>query len=321
MSRPGFYFCICPDSTLISWFIQKQIYFQDETWKIKTFWADEELSDNFWESLIWTNLLGEAKAIVLRKTENLSAESWKKLQEPLSRFRPGIWPFICLEKEWVRGKPQLPTSLTKQKYWQVAKKKGWIWQSSGMTRSSLQKHISEWSESKGIEIPSQIFEVLLSILPLDASKVINELEKLELYVQDKKLISSEDLEVISVYNDMDIFAFLKSLQTKNQGLQVWRKIFQNQLGANTDMILPFLALILREARILWQLSAGESDKVWLPPQVKTEKTALARSIERKKLASIWSLVLEAETGIKSGERSPEQALESLVSGLMQIFTP
>jgi hypothetical protein len=36
---------------------------------------------------------------------------------------------------------------------------------------------------------------------------------------------------------------------------------------------------------------------------------------------LWNLVLEAELAVKSGERGEEQALETLVAGLVGVFAP
>jgi DNA polymerase-3 subunit delta len=89
--------------------------------------------------------------------------------------------------------------------------------------------------------------------------------------------------------------------------------------SSQDTVLPFLGLMLREARLLWQLASGEGEQVRLPPRVRQEKANMARKLGLVGLARIWTLLMEAETGIKSGQRTPDQAMEMLVSGLLPLF--
>ena len=318
-TRPGFSFCICPDGHLIKEYIRSLLAAQNEEWRMRTFWADEELPDAYWQALTWTSLLARPTAVVLRRAENLKAEQWKKLHPVLGRFRPGIWPFFCLEKQWDRGKPQIPAVLQKQAFWKVAEDKKWVWRSAGLDRKELQQRIEQWAAARGLEIPQHVRSVLIHALPLDAAALSNELQKLGLLLAERTTMQADDLQVLSFQPDLDIFAFLRALQQKGREKEVWRTLLRNQLGANADMVMPFLALLLREARILWQLQAGEQDKVWMPGRVKAEKAKLAQRLGPQRLSRLWTMILEAESGIKSGDFSQAQAQELVVSRMMQVF--
>ena len=318
-NRPGFTFCICPDGHLIKEHIQVLLADQQESWQIRTFWADEELPDAYWQALTWTSLLGRPTAVILRRAEHLKAEDWKKLYPILGRFKSGIWPFFCLEKEWERGKPPISAVLQRQAYWKVAESKGWVWRSSGLERKNIQQRVGQWAERQGICIPAEVQRVLVHALPLDAAALTNELEKLELLLTERKTMQVEDLQVLSHQTDLDIFAFIRALQGQGQEVSVWRTLLRNHLGSNADMVMPFLALLLREARILWQLQAGEGDKVWMPGKVKAEKSKMASRLGPHRLGRMWAMILEAESGIKSGDLSQSQAQELVVSRMMQVF--
>ena len=201
----------------------------------------------------------------------------------------------------------------------MAQKKKWIWQSPGLTRSYLPKYLQRWAQSKGLTFQQGALKAASSILPLDCTALEQELSKLELLVQSE--ITEQDLGIISFQPEIDIFAFLQSLQNPKESLKAWRKVLANQLGSNDELVFPFLGLVLREARTLWQLLSGEDSQVRLPPQIKSSKKALAQNLGRDKIAEIWTLILEAEAGIKSGERSADQALEAFVNGLMNLFYP
>lgn len=319
MSRPGFLFCICPDWEICRQFIEKKLDQDSRTWKRKLFWADEELGDDFWEALISKGLFQDYRAVIIRRAENLTTSSWNKFHPVLSSFRPYVWPFFCIEKDWSRNKPQIPAVLQKQKFWKLAQQKNWIWQSSGLNRDSLPDYLLDWAKKRDLHFSKPAFDLALNMFSFDASALKNELAKLELQVQGRKEIGPKDLEIITYQTDMDVFAFLTALQSKGKEIQVWRKIFRNEAGANAEMVFQFLGLLLREARTLWQLLFGEQNKVYLPPKVMTDKANLARKMGAWQLMELWTQALEAEANIKSGDYSPDQALEILTSNLMELF--
>ncbi len=320
MSRPAFSFCICPDSELVRTYISKQLQARPETWKQRIFWGDEELDDTFWESFDLTDLFGECRAIVLRRAHKLRSGDWKRFHSVLNKYRKSVWPFICLENEWEKGDPRIPAELKKQKFWKLAKDKQWIWQYPGLSREALNRYLQDWAKKRDIYIPREVFAVAVDILPLDGAHLQNELDKLELFVWEKKSVHSTDLKVLSLQSDMDIFSFLRSLQKKSDMVEVWKQVLQGQLGADSNLAMQFLGLLLRESRILWQLKHGEEDKVKMPGGVKANKKKLANYMGSRKLAAVWGLMLEAEYAIKSGEYSPEQAMELLIARLVSIFT-
>lgn len=319
MNRPGFTICICPDSEIIQIYISKQLGARSETWKKKVFWGDEELGDPFWDAFYLNDLFGQCSAVVLRRAHKLQEGDWKRFAPVLKKFRPSVWLFFCLEGQWEKGKPSIPAGLKKQKFFKLAQDKDWIWQYPGLTREYLSKYLKDWACKRDIEIPPQVEEVAVNILPLDAAHLKNELTKLELYIGDSGKIRSQDLQVLALQPDMDVFAFLRALQENRDTVEIWKQVLQGQWGADSDRVMPFLGLLLRESRMLWQLIHGEENKVWMPASAKRAKKNLASKIGSRNLASLWGLMLEAEYGIKSGERLPGQALELLVARLMNVF--
>ncbi len=73
----------------------------------------------------------------------------------------------------------------------------------------------------------------------------------------------------------------------------------------------------REARILWQMNAGE--KVFVPQYVENEKRRLAARVGFEGLSRIFSSLRKAEFSVKSGARQPLQAMEELVADLSLTF--
>lgn len=321
MSRPGFYICVCPDIQLTKNHIDTLM--QDNpapegTWEQHVYWSDEGLPPVFWENLTLQGLFASPKVLIIRNAQNLPIDAWRKLSTSLGQFNPLAWVIICLEAPYDRGKPKIPAAVKKLPCWKLAETKAWIWQSAGLNERAMRGFIEQWAAKNQVQIEQQIVHALSQVLPQDASAAKNELDKLALATGESRTITAEHIKDISHDADMDIFAFINALQSGKAPDKVWNKVISSQ-EAGDAMIFSFLAMLLREARILWQLYAGET--VRLPSNVMQQKKRLATSLGPVRLSKIWDLALEAETGIKTGERKPEQAMEILVAGLLALFSP
>lgn len=320
MSRPGFSICVCPDIQLTKNYIDSllQDYPAPEgAWERHVYWSDEGLAPVFWENLTLQGLFASPKVLIIRNAQNLPIDTWRKLSTSLGQFNPLAWVIICLEAPYDRGKPKIPAAVKKLPCWKLAETKGWVWQSAGLTERAMRGFIEQWAASNSIVMEPKVIHALSQALPQDASAAKNELDKLALAAGESKEITLEHTKDISHDTEMDIFAFINALQSGKTPEKVWNKVISNQAAGDT-MIFSFLAMLLREARILWQLYAGEN--VRLPSSVIQQKKRLATQLGPVRLSKIWDLALEAEMGIKTGERKPEQAMEILVAGLIALFS-
>ncbi len=126
--------------------------------------------------------------------------------------------------------------------------------------------------------------------------------------------------------ELDVFAILRAVQThakgggegRGSGVDLWRRLVGEQAQAG-ELLFPFLASLAREGRILWQLASGERVTGYVPHGILREKETLARELGYVRLAGIFDLAMEADRGVKYGERSPEQAMERLMAGLVALF--
>ncbi|UIJ37640.1 DNA polymerase III subunit delta [Desulfobaculum bizertense] len=324
MSRPGFSFLLCPDAELLRLRIEDlvQEHGADTTWVRRVYWADEgDLPGAFWQDMSIPDLMGTSRLVVIRRANAFLVDSWNKLSSTLASFNSQIWPIFCLEGGLdKKGNPKTPKTLTKQKYWAVAEKKGWVWSSPGLTRNTLPNFIADYARRNGKDIPIPVRQSLTQLLPLDAVGARNELDKLALAAGDSERITDEHLGIISSEADVDVFSFISMLFSGRSPEKVWKRVFDNRLVSSSDNILfSFLALLQREARILWEMSMGETPSTWVPRNMVGKKQTLARQLGPSRLASVWDLAFEAELGIKSGQRSPEQAFEALIGGLYAVF--
>ncbi|WP_028575587.1 DNA polymerase III subunit delta [Desulfonatronovibrio hydrogenovorans] len=320
MSRPGFYFCFCPDGNLLTRQISRHLAATGSDWDQKTIWSDDQgQEDALWSALNLPSMMGPPRAVLLRKCETLPDRFWPQLSGCLKGFKPSIWPFFCFENPWDKKKPKIPASLSKQKFFKFAREKKWIWEFPGLSRQNVPRYISRKCQELGIKTAPGVLEELSAVLPLDSRGIDMELEKLALLAYPEKTVCQDHLQAVPAQLDIDIFSFFKAVQGGQNLNPVWKKIFHEQ-KTGQGMLFPFLGLLLREARILWLLSTGMDPKVNLYPSLKREKTALARSLGPKRIAMLWDLVLEAETGVKSGRLDTDQAMENLAAKLFKLFS-
>ncbi len=320
MSRPGFFFLVCPDAELTKIRIEALLAEHSPAgteYERHVFWADEGLGRHFWESLTLQGLFDAPRIVVLRRAQDLLADDWEKLTGVLGRFNAQIWPFFCLETGFDRGKPKLPRPLTGKKYWTLAQKKGWLWQSAGLNGPGVVRYLKEQASAKGLRFAPGAAEALAAVVPTDASAIRRELEKIELATPDK-VIGPEAADMVTFEPETDIFAFITALQKGRSPGEVWRQVLGG--GREDEMLFPFLALLQREARILWRMRFGDDGDIRLPPSVRSAKQATAAKLGAGGLARIWDMALAAESGVKTGERSPAQAMDLLVADLYDLFS-
>lgn len=329
--RPGFYFCVCPDGALTKQHVEELLETHrpcsggtggmlgsgsagERRYEREAYWGDDGLTPAYWETLQLTSMLGPPKALVLRNAQTLKVADWRALSETLTRPLDAF-PIFCVESPFERGKPKIPKVLSDRKLWKFAKKKGWLWQSPGLTRKDVSGYLGAWSHRMGLTFAPGAERALADVLPADGTALEAELAKVALIADDGGVIPAAAASLVSHEPEMDVFAFLNSAMAAQGGREtatVWREVLNKQV-AGDSMLFGFLSLLAREARLLGQLLAGEEVK--LPPFVVSKKEGLARRLGAGGIARLFDLAFTAELAVKSGERTPEQAMEHLLAGL------
>lgn len=328
--QPGFFFCVCADGQLLRREVERLLVAhapvqgtdllasesatRGNAWEKHVFWGDEELPRNFWEVLTLQGLFATPRALVLRNAQAIPAEMWRRLSKALGRPNPQTWPVLCLEVAFEKGQPKIPAHIAKLPCYTFAEKQGWVWRSAGLDERTFGKHIQSVAKELNLALAPGALEALTSILPLDAATVDNELTKLSLLMNGKP-VTAQDAAQASFTPDFNIFQFLRQLQS-GQTDAVWQQMLREQARGD-DTIFPLLGLLVREARILWQVAAG--DPVYVRPQELAAKKQTAARLGPVGLARLWDAAHTAELSIKSGQRSPAQALNALVADLTLLF--
>lgn len=327
MNRAGFIICIGPDSVLLKDHIERELASSPPAssgmpggapgaWEKSVFWGEEPLPADFWEKLTLQGLFSEPRAVILRHAQNLSAETLKKLSAALAKGSELVWPFICFESPFEKGKPKLAAHIGKLKFYEFARQKGWAKELPPLDQKGIRAFAAKEAEKLGLKLGQGDLERLVPALPPDAGAIRLELGKLSLAAVDGQL-PSDALELLNFEPETDIFAFLQALQGARRPEDVWAQYFKESANNSDASLFGFLWALLREGRIMWQLLAGE--QVFLPGHVAAAKTSLARSLGYGGLSRIWDAALAADKGVKTGERSPHQAFEILIADLFSLF--
>lgn len=328
MARPGFILCVCPDSYLIRVRIERALTDNAPSsgagllgggaavWERHAFWGDEPLPDAFWEHLTLQGLFATPKALIIHNAQNIPAESWRKISAVLSSPNSETWPFFCLQVAFEKGKPKVPAHIAGLACYGFAEQKGWLWNIPGLDERSKAHFVQEEAKKRALTLAPGALEAIAAALPVDALAIGTEMDKLALAAQDG-VLTPQCADILERETEPDIFSLIRNLQ-QGRATAVWEQALLSERGSDS-MAFAFLATLAREARQLWQISVGEP--VRLPPQVLSAKTNLARALGTAGIAKLWHLALEADKGVKTGERSPDQALDSLLSSLSLLFRP
>jgi DNA polymerase-3 subunit delta len=311
MARPGFSILVCPDPELIKQQVRRLL--ADGGFDRRVHFGDEGLDQDFWTDLGSPGLLGGNKALVLRRAEKLPADQVRSLTPQLGGFNDACWPIFCLEGPWEKKKPKIPAHWKKEKFWSVAERKGWLWQSPGLDRAGVERMAREWAEARGITVPRELAREFSSRLPPDAAAVASELDKLELALGERRELAREDLDLLAPPEEgLEIWAVLDALTKGRAGGDVWREVLRHRTSSES-LLFPLLAGLTRDARQMWMILHGENPG--LPGWLADKKAPVAKRLGVSGLARLFRLALEAEVRVKTGEMKEEQALQHLVADL------
>ncbi len=312
--RPGFFICICPDPEIIKDFIDSTLKGFSGRWEKKTLWGDEDVLSSFFNCFFSSSLLGTKQAIVLRHAEKLPKNFWDKLSRFLNRFYSDLCPFICIESQWNRGRCPNIKFLENKKYYKFARKKKWVFEHPGVTEGFLKNYLKKWAKEKRINLSPEVFYGLLEILPEDFASIKNELRKLELSAENN--VTSKDLGIIFPSFKYNVFEIIDSIECISPPDKIWSIVLKKEINS-IDVILPIFSLLLREARIFWQLLHNEP--VNLPSWIKDKKYLIAQKLGIKGVIKMYDIIIDADLKLKTSNINPAILFENVVIELQNLF--
>lgn len=316
--RPGFSFLVCPDGYMLRGALDEALAAwppERGAWERHVFWGDEEPAPRFWELLSLEELFGAARAIVVRQAQLWPAAVWKKLSRAIARPSARAWPLFCLEGEWEKRRPKIPAHITRLRCFVFADERGWVWRGEGLGERDLGRHVRARARTLGLSFAPDALEQFCASVPPDGLAIENELRKL-LLMAGTDAVSTAMTATGGWSPECNVFACIRQMEQGNLA-GVWRELARSEDGDR--LLFSLLALLAREWRLLWQLLAGED--VRLHPSDASAKRALAQRLGAGGIARGFAALADAEWQVKSGRRSPAQALESLAVEMAALCAP
>lgn len=335
--RPAFSFCLCPDSKLlrdrVDNMLEKHPPAQGGSWQRFVFWGDEGLTSSFWEHLTIQGLFAVPKVLIIRNAQALPAEILKKLFAALVPLAPKavregqkgadaplpnplVWPLVCFEVPFEKGKAKVPAHIQKYPAYDLCDRAGWLENLPGLTPQNIQPFIKNEAARLGLSLSRDELFVLAGALPPDAARIASELARLSLLADAGGRLPEGAGSLVEHAQELSIFELMRIVQQQGPAPSAWRRILEDRLSGE-NLVFAFNAILLREGRILWQCLSGQEP--YLPPAVAGQKKVAAKALGFAGVARLWELALVADKGIKSGERSPDQAFEKLAADLFMLF--
>lgn len=208
------------------------------------------------------------------------------------------------------------------KLYRTLAKNGIAWESKPMDDRSLRQFIQERLQTLGVKITPSALQIIVMGHQGDLRLLVNELEKLALYTEGKKIADEEDVREVMVFGDQNnIFALTDAVGTKKKDQALW---LLRQMLEEGEIPLYILSMLARQLRLILQAKAL-SDKGYSQNQVIAQikghsypiRKALGQSrhYQERELISALEKTLETDMAIKRGLGEPTALLEQLVLDL------
>lgn len=320
MEIPGFYFCTCPDVLLSKQHVESLLNSFDGVWEGKVekyfFWPDDLADAKSWNTLTLQNISLTPKIIIIRAAHTILAADWKKISSALATPRTGILPIFFLECAWEKGQAKVPAHIAKLKCFEFAKKQNWKYDNIGINEKNISSYLMQESKKIDLQLDRDTLNILSETTLPNAFFIQTLLSQLSLFAEDGKITPQIISQVIAYAPEMVIFDLIRDMENCNFP-KIWKRLM-SESDKGESFLFPLIALLIRDARILWQTCAGENP--YVHPSVKEFKMRQAKKLGFSGIAKIFQIVLEADLSVKSGKNDPLQALEKVIVSYSSLFS-
>lgn len=183
--------------------------------------------------------------------------------------------------------------------------------------------VQSWVRSKakglGLAISDDAISFIIERRGEDLQGILNEIEKLSTYLDEKKVVGLEDVKAI-IYGEEtpSIFDLTSNIGEKNakDSLRLLSLLLRSG-----EPPLVILSMIIRQFRIIWRVVEARDAhrsiedllrEIGIPKGSQGRLTKQSERFAGKELTYIFSLFLKADLELKSSRIAPRIVLESLI---------
>jgi DNA polymerase-3 subunit delta len=213
---------------------------------------------------------------------------------------------------------------SRRKFFQQLKKKGVVLRFDPLADREIPDFIRREAQQRGIRIGRDALDLLCSLVSNSLHEIEGELDKLVLYIGERREIAVEDVETIVSRGRSDsIFALGEAIA---KGDLVRALTLVRRFAAASEPPLLVLNLITGHYRLLWKIRALESRQcaaadiarqVGRPPFVVQGLLAQARRFSRRHFIAAYELFIHTDLAMKSSGGDAEALLELMVIRLIR----
>lgn len=201
-------------------------------------------------------------------------------------------------------------------------KVGVLWESNPLEGADLASFVKEWLGEQGKVIGTDALALILAGHAGDLGLLVRELEKLSLYLGERKTVTAEDIEAVMVFPEQhNIFALTDAVGAKDAGKALWLLRKMLQAGEPPVYIIGMLARQLRlvlQGRALAEQGYSPqqiAQKMQVHPYPVKKALAQARNFRQGELIAAMTRILETDVALKRGQGEPVALLEQAVMEL------
>ncbi|MFC1557858.1 DNA polymerase III subunit delta [candidate division KSB1 bacterium] len=258
------------------------------------------------------------KRVIYIKEGNLLAKTVKDSLEKKYISNPVDSSVLIIE---------LKESDLRQKFFSALKKNSCWCEFKKIYENQLPSWIVRYAKSKDKEIDRDAIDALIELCSSGLRDILNEMDKILLFIGEKKLISKSDIiEIAGSSKEYNIFELLDTIGLKdiNRSLKIIYKMLERG-----DEITPIIRMMTRHMKILLEVKELESshNQNEIAKKIGIKPFFMKNYIKQSKLFSVpeiencFSNLLSVDILAKSGMRNKKLLMDLLVSQLINSVHP
>ncbi|MBA7615603.1 putative protein YqeN [subsurface metagenome] len=281
----------------------------------KIFYGDKLSINEVINDLKTLPLMSKHKLVVIKEAEKIIKNDETKLANYFNRLslKNNFSTLIIIYKESSPNK-ELVTAI---------KKVGVVSNFSITDKAKLTLWINSKFRQSNKKITPEALFYLQSIVGSDLGRLFNEIEKIDIYTKDQKIIEKEDVMItVGGSEAVNIFKVLDSIGDKDIKNAIDGLVKLNQGNLHH---LSIFAMIYRQIKLILQtkllLASGFSfkeveKKLKLPYFVIEKITKQSKKYTFKEICKAYELLNIADLELKDSQKEPEIILEELVMNII-----
>jgi DNA polymerase-3 subunit delta len=295
--------------------IEKSIDFPSKDINCKTFYGEKITTNEIIEELQTIPFFSKQKMVIIKRAEKINKINREKLIDYLSHWNNEI-EFTRLIIIYEDDKPD-------KNLVSIVKNKGDVVNFEVTDRRTINMWIKARFKINDKKITEDALYYLKSMTHSNLSQLFNEIEKIDIYTQGKKIVHKEDIfGAIGGSESLNIFNILDDIGEKNLKNAINGIV---KLNNSSMHHLSILAMIHRQIKLIFQTKLLNEDnrdfntikqRLKLPDFIIEKLIRQTKKYSFKEIFKAYELLTFADLELKNSAKNPSIVLEELVANII-----